>query len=172
VIAALITGSVNLWLARSKSRAEECARIRNTFAEAFQTYADYREMPYAVRRREAASPAEERRRLSDEVRAVQSRLSYYETWIAIEAPEVGKVYASLIRQLRIAAGCAMHEAWKATSIDTDTDMNIPATVVDLTSLSPYEAMYRAAVVTHLSARPGRRRHHRLQTQPAPKDQCA
>jgi hypothetical protein len=167
VMASLITGSITLWLARIRSHAEERARLRNTFAEAFQAYADYREMPYAVRRRDATKPAEERRRLSDELRTVQSRLSYYETWIAIEAPKVAETYSKMIKQLRIVAGGAMRESWKTTGLDADVDMNIPATIVDLSSLSPYEAMYRAAVASHLTRRSRCRRKHRPQSRRRP-----
>lgn len=45
VAAAVVAGTVNVWLARSKGRDEERARVRTLLAEAFQTYADYREFP-------------------------------------------------------------------------------------------------------------------------------
>ncbi len=88
-------------------------------------------MAYVVRRRDAAKAAEERRRLSDELRAIQSRLAYYETWIVIEAPAVGEKYSAMVRKLRAVAGGAMHDAWNAPAIDSDLGMNIPATLVDL-----------------------------------------
>src|SRR3954451_20998296 len=43
IIAALITGTINLTLARRRSREEERARVRNTFAEAFKAYSEYRD---------------------------------------------------------------------------------------------------------------------------------
>jgi hypothetical protein len=152
VIAALITGSINTWLARSKSKAEERARIRNTFAEAFQAYADYKEMPYVVRRRDPEKPSEERLRLSSELRAIQSRLSYYETWITIEAPAVGEKFSEMIQQLRRVAGGAMRDAWNEEGVSADAGMNIPPSVVDLSSLASYETAYRVAVRAHLAAR--------------------
>jgi hypothetical protein len=84
VIAALITAAINLWLARRKSREEERARIRNALAEAFQAYASYKEFPYAVRRRRHDQPAEERIRLSEALREVQARLTYFEAWTKTE----------------------------------------------------------------------------------------
>ena len=51
IIAALITGTINLTLARRRSREEERARVRNTFAEAYKAYSEYREFPNAVRGR-------------------------------------------------------------------------------------------------------------------------
>jgi hypothetical protein len=158
VIAALITGSINLWLARIKARDEERARVRNTFAEAFQAYADYKEMPYAVRRRDPDKAADERRRLSEELRAIQSRLSYYESWISIEAPAVGEQYAAMVGKLRAVAGGAMRDAWNSTGTDSDASMNIPPSVVDLSALSTYESAYRAAVSTHLAATQRRRKN--------------
>lgn len=41
VVAAAVAGTVNVWLARSKGRDEERARVRTLLAEAFQAYADY-----------------------------------------------------------------------------------------------------------------------------------
>jgi hypothetical protein len=60
VIAALLTGIVNTMLARRNTRLEERARVRTTLAEAYQAYAAYKEFPYAIRRRRADQPAEER----------------------------------------------------------------------------------------------------------------
>lgn len=158
VIAAAITGSINLWLARNKARAEERARVRNVLAEAFQAYSDYREMPYAVRRRDPDKAVDERRRLSEELRAIQSRLSYYETWISIEAPAVGEKYTALVGKLRVVAGGAMRDAWNSTGTDSDANMNIPSTMVDLSALDAYESAYRAAVSAHLATE--RRRTNR------------
>jgi hypothetical protein len=107
-------------------------------------------MPYAVRRRDPDKAAEERRRLSEELRAIQSRLSYYESWISIEAPTVGEKYSAMVGQLRAVAGGAMRDAWNSTGTDSDATMNIPPTEVDLSALSTYESVYRAAVSTHLA----------------------
>ena len=156
VVAAFVSGWVSVWLARRKGREEERSRIRDTFAEAFQTYADYKEFPYAVRRRDAARPAEERLRLSESMRAVQSRLSYYESWTTLESPTVGEAYATMVKQLRIVAGGAVREAWAAPGVSDDADMNIPLTRVDLTSLTPYEHAYREAVAKYLRALATRR----------------
>jgi hypothetical protein len=149
VVAALITSAINLWLARRKSREEERARIRNICAEAYQACADYKEFPYAIRRRDAAKPAEERVRISEALRIVQSRLSYYETWTTLEAPMIGAAYADLVRHVRITAGGAMHAAWTEPGTADDSGMNIPPGLVDLSSLRPYEEAYRSAVSAHL-----------------------
>jgi hypothetical protein len=158
VVAALVTGSVNLLLARSKSQAEERARVRNTFAEAFQAYAEYKEMPYAVRRRDPDNAADERRRLSEELRAIQFRLSYYESWISIEAPSVGRQYTAMVGKLRAVAGGAMRDAWNSSGTANDANMNIAPSLVDLSALAPFESAYRAAVSAHLATTQRRRKN--------------
>src|SRR3954463_16781507 len=80
IIAALITGTINLTLARRRSREEERARVRNTFAEAFKAYSEYREFPNAIARRDAARSADERQRLFEALRQLDARLAFYRTW--------------------------------------------------------------------------------------------
>jgi hypothetical protein len=149
VIAALITAAINLWLARRKSREEERARIRNALAEAFQAYATYKEFPYAVRRRRHDQPAEERIRLSEALREVQARLTYFEAWTKTENPDVGAAYAALVAELRRVAGGAIRQAWLDPPCADDAGMNIPPELVDLSALNPLEVAYLAAATRHL-----------------------
>ena len=76
LISAIVTSCIAELTARRKSREEERSRQRDLFASAFQAYAAYRELPYAVRRRRHDEPAAERVRLSETTREIQSRLSY------------------------------------------------------------------------------------------------
>lgn len=148
-VSAVVSGVMNLVLDRRKNRAEERIRTRNAFAEAFRAYADYKEFPYAVRRRDAARPAEERQRLSDELRAVQSQLAYFVSWTMLESPAVGSAYNNMVNELRRIAGSAIHDAWESPGISDDAAMNIPRDVIDLTPLAPLEKTYRTAVAAHL-----------------------
>ncbi len=150
-LAGLVAAGINILLARRKSREEERNRLRTTFAAAFAAYSAYKEFPYAIRRRRADIPGEERIRLSEALRAIQADLAYHVAWTAAESRTVGEAYANLIQEVRRAAGVAMHDAWKAPPNDSDDTMNIPPTVVDLSSLAPYEAEYIEAVRTHLRA---------------------
>lgn len=149
VLAAAIAATINLWLARSRSREEERGRLRAAFAEAFVAYTTYKEMPYAIRRRHADQAAEERVRLSEILRETQAQLAYHLAWTALESPDVGDAYKSLVQHLRQTAGTAMHEAWEAPAITSDTQMNIPPTVIDLSELVQYETAYLDAVRAHL-----------------------
>jgi hypothetical protein len=149
-LAALITATINLWLARRRSREEERNRLRNSFAEAFATYSAYKEFPYAIRRRRADVPAEERIRLSEALREIQASLAYHLAWTTTESETVGQAYTNLIQQVRRTAGAAMHEAWKAPPTKSDDTMNIPPSVIDLSPLAPHETAYMHAVRDHLT----------------------
>lgn len=149
VVAAGIAGTVNVWLARSKAREEERARVRTLLAEAYQAYADYKEFPYAVRRRDADRPGEERVRLSEQMREVQSRLSYFLSWTTLESAPVGAAYAAMVSRLRAVAGDSIRDAWSSPAITTDADMNIPPSAVDLSSLAGPERQFHEAVDAHL-----------------------
>jgi hypothetical protein len=148
-LAALITATINIWLARRKSHEEERNRLRAAFAEAFATYSAYKELPYAIRRRRADQPAEERIRLSETLREIQSRLAYHQAWTLLESPTVGAAYQNLVDRLRATAGTAMNQAWNAAPLDDDAGMNIPPSVIDLRSLREHETAYLEAVATHL-----------------------
>jgi hypothetical protein len=124
-----LTTLVNLWLSRRKSREEERARMRTTCAEAFEAVTAYREFPYAIRRRQPTMPAEERIRLAEELRHIRGRLSYFAAWMSGESTKRGKAYADLVRDLRVIAGTAGHDAWLAPGAGADSD--IPPSVIDL-----------------------------------------
>jgi hypothetical protein len=149
-LAAMFAGTVNVWMARRRSREEERARIRDTFAAAFEAYTAYKEFPYAIRRRRADEPQSERIRLSEALRAVQEKLSCYLAWTQAESPEVGEQYARLIAEARRIAGHAMHDAWNNPPRATDPEMNIPPEVIDLSHLATAEAEYMEEVRQHLS----------------------
>lgn len=149
VLAALLLALWNVMLARRKSREEERARQRTAFAEALQAVAAYKEMPYAIRRRNAEEPGSERVRLSEVVREIQAELSFHQTWIRSESRSVADAYDALVSAARRVAGGAMREAWKVDPITTDAQMNIGPELVDLSELRPLEEAFTAATVQHL-----------------------
>jgi hypothetical protein len=150
-LAAMVAGAINVWMARRRSREEERARIRSTFAAAFEAYTAYKEFPYAIRRRRADEPESERIRLSEALRVVQEKLGYYLAWTQAESAEVGEQYARLVTEARRVAGRAMHDAWNDPPRATDPEMNIPPEVVDLRQLEAAEAQYMRAVRDHLAS---------------------
>lgn len=138
-----------MFLAVRSNRLEERARVRTAFAEAFQACAEYREFPYAIRRRRADQPGEERVRLSESLRGIQARLSYYHTWIETECAQVGAAYYELVRQQRIHAGGAMKAAWNSPAAEDDLDMNIGRDVIDLSVLAGSEKQFVDAALKHI-----------------------
>ena len=151
VVAAVVSGWVNAALARRATRLEERSRVRSTLAEAYQAYADYKEFPYAIRRRRADQLGEERVRLSEEVRRVQSRLSYYQAWTIVESPETGAVYNDLVAQLRRIAGASMRAAWQEPALSDDAGMNIGSDRVNLAELREAEQNFLRAAEAHVTA---------------------
>src|SRR3954462_7362456 len=149
IIAALLTGTINLTLARRRSREEERARVRNTCAEAFKAYSEYREFPNAIIRRDTDRPGEERQRLLEGLRQLQARLSFYQTWALLEAPAVGKVYVALLDEARSRIDKGMRVAWAEPVAADDIDMNLDPGLIDLASLTSYEEAFREAVAVHL-----------------------
>lgn len=150
VIAAVIGALVNTGLALRKSREEERARVRTVLAEAFEAVAAYKEFPYAIRRRRHDAAAEERVRLSEALREVQTRLTYYVAWIQAESDAVGKAYNDLVSELRKVAGAGCRDAWNTPAITRDQDMNIGPDKVDLSSLRPFEEAYIKAADAHVA----------------------
>jgi hypothetical protein len=150
-LAAMVAGAINVWMARRRSREEERARIRSTFAAAFEAYTAYKEFPYAIRRRRPDDPEAERIRLSEALRAVQEKLSYYLAWTQAESAEVGQQYGELVAEARRVAGRAMHDAWNDPPRATDPEMNIPPEVIDLGQLEAAEVQYMQAVRNHLAS---------------------
>lgn len=145
LLAAALAAVVAVLLHLLKRRADERARARVLYSEAYEWYAAYKEMPYAIRRRRADDPAAERIRLSETVREIQARLDHFKTWTALENANVGAAYVDLLRQLRLVAGKSMHDAWNEPGTDTDGGMNMPVDRVDLAALAPYEDAYLAEV---------------------------
>jgi hypothetical protein len=151
VVAAVVTFFQNRWLEKRRSQEAERTRLRQSFAEAFAAYAEYREFPYGIRRRREDQPAEERARLSAELAAIQSKLSYFRAWTQFESPAVGTAYDSLLTEMRKVAGAAMRLAWEQPPSQTGAEMNIPIEMVDLRSLKVEEDKFIATVTKRLDA---------------------
>lgn len=135
-LAAVLGSVTTVCLARKKVREDDRARRRETYARAFEAVAAYKELPYAIRRRGTDNPAEERKRLAEDGRAIQQKLSYYQAWIRGESRVVGNAYDILVAELRTVAGKASHDAWNEAPAQSDPDMNIEP--IDLTKLKGLE----------------------------------
>ena len=135
-------------------------RRRDTYARAFQVIAAYKEFPYVVRRRRSGDPsteADERVRISEELRKVQADLSYYRAWMGTESSRVASTYRALVVEVRRVAGQQIHDAWAEAPISEDKGMNMPD--LGLSLLDESEAAFLAAASDHLSFVPWRRWRH-------------
>jgi hypothetical protein len=126
-----------------------------------------RDIPSAAARTAVAK----RVRLSEEVRRVQSRLSYYQAWTMAESPEAGAAYNQLVDKLRRVAGASMREAWNEPALDNDEGMNIDPDRVDLSVLEVAEERFLEAAQTHVAAitRPWWHRGHATRRRLGPAD---
>jgi hypothetical protein len=148
-VTAVFTAIVGVWSTAAKNIAAQRSAMSDKFAEAFQVYADYIEYAYAIRRRDASEPAKERARISGDLQKLQSRISYFQTWVPAQAPPVRDAYRTLLFQMRHIAGPYMRSAWDEPGAHHDRDMNISHDVVDLTKLHQYEQAYWQAVNDYL-----------------------
>jgi len=90
VTVALIGGTVSVIVfaltALVANVKDRDSRRRDTYARAFQVIAAYKELPYVVRRRRAgdvSAAADERARISEDLRKVQVDLSYFSAWMVL-----------------------------------------------------------------------------------------
>jgi hypothetical protein len=155
IVAAAITGAVSLALlainAWFTGHRERVNRRRDVFSKAFTATVSYEEFPYVVRRRRASSPEDERIRISNELREVQEKLSYYSAWLSTESPSVSQAFNTLIKQLRAVAGTEISRAWNEPPMSEDTGMNMPD--LGLGTLRPFKGAYLREVSAELSVLP-------------------
>ncbi|WP_445527394.1 hypothetical protein [Streptomyces cyslabdanicus] len=157
VLAALVTGLILGVQARISRRAQLRERKQELLASAYEVSIQYAEMAYAVRRRRADAAAEERVRLSEQLREIQARMTWHEAWVRFEAPEVGAAYDELVTRTRSVAGRSMKDAWLSRPAADDAAMVIPTSVVDLRALADVRERYMTAVESHLRPRGRARR---------------
>jgi hypothetical protein len=149
LIAALIAGVIaaaGIWINGLRG---DRARRRELYARGLAATLAYREFPYAIRRRRADVPGEERVRLSEALREVQQELAYCESWLRTEPSErVAAEYRTLVDKTREIAGGYMREAWIHPPLDADKGMNIPD--IDYAPLEPFERAFLEAARDDLS----------------------
>jgi hypothetical protein len=104
---------------QAQTRRERRAKL---FADALAAVEEYLEAPYRIRRRQTATP-ETREALATSLSDRQARIALHRAWLQVEAPAVGQAYGAFITAARSEAGIQMTEAWEATPLTRDTDMN-------------------------------------------------
>lgn len=145
----LITLAVN-------GRRAERDRLRALYAGGWAAVQAYKEMAFAIRRRNAEDRPAERVRLTDALREIQRDLAYYEVFIGRERPgEVGDAYATLVARTRAIAGGIIQRSWSEDPVTSDKEMHAPVIAAELEPLKEVEGRYLSAVRQALRGRLGR-----------------
>lgn len=141
---------IKLWWDARSARRE---RFRELYAGGWAAVQAYKEMAFAIRRRNVEDRAGERVRLSEAMRATQKDLSYFEALIARErSGRVGTEYRTLVNKTREIAGGIVRRSWTEEPITTDSEMHSPEIAAELKVLVPFEDGYMNAVADELGAR--------------------
>lgn len=113
----------------------------------------YKEMAFAIRRRNIEDRAGERVRLSEAMREIQKDLSYFEALIGRERPgRVSTDYRNLVAKTREVAGGIVRRSWNDEPISSDSDMRSPEIAKELAVLHAFEDGYMDAVADELGVR--------------------
>jgi hypothetical protein len=154
LIAAVIafTGvMIKLWWDARSARRE---RLRELYAGGWAAVQAYKEMAFAIRRRNVEDRPGERVRLSEEMREIQKDISYYEALIGRErSGRVAADYRRLVAKTREVAGGIIRRSWNEEPITSDSQMHSPEIAAELGALKPFEDGYLNAVADELGIRP-------------------
>lgn len=153
VAATLALVGVIITLTVNGCRAER-ERLRELYASGWAAVQAYKEMAFAVRRRNAEDRAAERVRLSEAMREIQKDMAYYEALIGRERSGRGAAeYRILIVKTREIAGGVIRRSWNEEPIASDDEMHSPQIASELGPLRLFEDSYMNAVAERLGGVP-------------------
>jgi hypothetical protein len=143
---------IKLWWDARSARRE---RLRELYAGGWAAVQAYKEMAFAIRRRNIDDRAGERVRLSEAMREIQKDLSYFEALIGRErSGRVATEYRNLVAKTRETAGGIIRRSWNEEPVISDSEMHSPEIAEELSALKPFEDGYMNAVADELGARRG------------------
>jgi hypothetical protein len=152
IVAGIAFGGVMIklwWDARSARRD----RLRELYAGGWAVVQSYKEMAFAIRRRNIDDRPGERVRLSEAMREIQKNLSYYEALIGRErSGRVATEYRNLVAKTREIAGGIIRRSWNEEPITVDVEMHAPEIAEELQALKPFEDGYMDAIADDLDVR--------------------
>lgn len=130
------------WDARSATRE----RLRELYADGWAAVQSYKEMAFAIRRRNINDRPGERVRLSEAMREIQKDISYFEALIGRErSGRVAADYRTLVANTREIAGGIIRRSWNEEPITSDSQMHSPEIAGELGALRSFEDSYMNAV---------------------------
>jgi hypothetical protein len=133
-------------------------RRRELFAGGWAAVQSYKEMAFAVRRRNLDDPAGERVRLSEALREIQRDISFHEAMIGRDADDdVGTTYLELVKKTREIAGGIIRRSWGEPPIGCDSEMHAPGIAAELQALRPFEDAYLDRVAGEMKIMQPRKR---------------
>ncbi len=114
-------------------------RLRELYAGGWAAAQAYKEMAFAIRRRNIEDRAGERVRLSEAMRDIQKELAYHEALIGRErSGRIAAEYRNLVAKTREIAGGIVNRSWNEEPITTDSEMHSPEIGSELAALKPFE----------------------------------
>lgn len=120
IVAALIAATAVIVTIVGDRHRQRSAQRADAFAAALQAVSDYLEAPYRIRRRSGGHS--ERRRLTEEISVIQSRMDFHRAHLTVVAPNVALVYERLVLSAKAEAGPQMSAAWSARPTRRDRDV--------------------------------------------------
>jgi hypothetical protein len=113
VIGASITAVLALggaiYLNHVGRKREDRNRRRDLYSEAYRTALEWCEAIYRVRRR--APDGSEDRELVQHMHDLQERIAYYQSWLCIEAADLGRSYQRFLDEVMKECKPLIQEAW-------------------------------------------------------------
>ena len=110
----------------------------------------YKEMAFAIRRRNTEDRASERVRLSEAMREIQKDISFHHALIGRErSGRAAAEYRNLVAKTREIAGEIIHRSWNEEPIAADSEMHSPEIAAELAAIKPFEDGYMDAVAGEL-----------------------
>lgn len=154
VIAPLVVAAVAFLGVMTKlawdSRCARRERLRELYAGGWAAIQSYKEMAFAVRRRNINDRAGERVRLSEAMREIQKDLAFHEALIGRErSGRIAAEYRALVAKTREIAGGIIRRSWNGEPITDDREMHAPDIANELGTLRSFEDGYMDAVAQEL-----------------------
>jgi hypothetical protein len=141
---------IKLWWDARSARRE---RLRELYAGGWAVVQSYKEMAFAIRRRNIDDRAGERVRLSEAMREIQKDLSYHEALLGRErSGRVATEYRNLVAKTREIAGGVIRRSWNEEPITADSQMHSPEIAEELKALKPFEDGYMDAAADDVGVR--------------------
>lgn len=98
-------------------------RKRRAFSDALGAVAEYQELPYRIRRRQA-SDGETRGAITERISDIQVKVAFHQAWLEIESAAVAGAYQALVAAVRGEAGMHMTAAWAEPLLADDASMSL------------------------------------------------